>query len=210
MQPTKRARTIEAKQERVSHILATAADILDTITLNAFTVGEVANRTKLSKPAIYNYFPTKEEILLELYRDLLRSWIDSFSQKISTVSGNIDKTTFDEFFVETFMDKPLLAKLTPQLTSTLEQNVTIETYNAFKLETAELTKQFAGLLVHCNCAKADNSHQVALAYMTILAGAIQIAAPVPFERNALDRGVMSFIDRTDFKTNCLNALQLLG
>ena len=64
MQITKRARSQEAKQERIRHIINASSDVLAVKNLNDFTLADVVERTRLSKPAIYNYFPTKEEILL--------------------------------------------------------------------------------------------------------------------------------------------------
>lgn len=210
MQATKRARSAEAKQLRLDHILTVSSALLEASSLNDFTVDAVATHAHLSKPALYNYFPTKEEILLELYRRHLRAWMERLSSEILATLSDMDRERFNRLFIDSFLEKPLLAKLTPHLAPTLEQNVTAKTYNAFKRETATLTESFAQLLVTVERANEETCHKIALAYMTALVGALHLSAPVPFSRGDLDKDVAEFTDQMNFRANCLNALQLIS
>ena len=210
MQITKRARSQEAKQERIRHIINASSDVLAVKNLNDFTLADVVERTRLSKPAIYNYFPTKEEILLQIYREKLRCWVQDLSDEVTSTKHSVSKYEFDKRFVESFYAQPLLVKLTPQLTSQLEQNITAQTYSNFKLETAKIMENFATLLISVGLSNQDNGLKTALGYMTVLVGALQISAPCPFPQNDLDKDVVSFLTMMDFQANCLNGLSLLN
>ena len=209
MQNTKRARSTEAKQERLRHIIDASSMVLSHKMLNDFTMADVVESTKLSKPAIYNYFATKEEILLQIYRDELRAWLDGMVSCVTASEVALDKRAFDELFVDSFCAASLLVKLTPQLTSTLEQNVSVGTYCAFKKETAKRMNEFAALLVSTGLCDAVQAQGLALGYMTILVGALQVSAPAPFSDDELHHETVAFLKMMDFKTNCLASLSLL-
>ena len=102
MQNTKRARSTEAKQERLRHIIDASSMVLSHKMLNDFTMADVVESTKLSKPAIYNYFATKEEILLQIYREELRAWLDGMVSCVTASEVALDKRAFDELFVDSF------------------------------------------------------------------------------------------------------------
>ena len=210
MQTTKRARTEQAKLLRIKAILSASSAALETTTLNNFTVNEVARRTNLSKPAIYNYFSTREEILLQLYRESLNDWMHRLQIAAFANTADLSAEQFDTLFVDSFIEDPLLMKLTPHLVSTFEQNISAQTYITFKRETAEISSQFAKMLVKINRATPDNCNKLAIGYMTILVGAVQIAAPTPFPTDALPEDVGQFAQILSFRDNCLNVLRLLS
>ncbi|HEV2425996.1 MAG TPA: TetR/AcrR family transcriptional regulator [Terriglobia bacterium] len=60
-----RRRDLRTKREAV---LKTAAELFLEKSYGRTTLNEVAERLKITKPALYHYFHSKEEILLECYR----------------------------------------------------------------------------------------------------------------------------------------------
>ena len=62
--------TSRADRQRV-RVLATAADIFSRRGFRATSMNEIAAAVGLSKPTLYHYFRSKEELLVRLYSDVL-------------------------------------------------------------------------------------------------------------------------------------------
>ncbi len=67
----KRARSKENKEKRFSDILDVSAELYDKLHYSGLTFEEISKKLNITRPAIYKYFRTKDEILVEiLFRDL--------------------------------------------------------------------------------------------------------------------------------------------
>jgi AcrR family transcriptional regulator len=67
----KRARSKENKEKRFSDILDVSAELYDKLHYSGLTFEEISKKLNITRPAIYKYFRTKDEILVEiLLRDL--------------------------------------------------------------------------------------------------------------------------------------------
>lgn len=67
----KRARSKENKEKRFSDILDVSAELYDKLRYPGLTFEEISKKLNITRPAIYKYFKTKDEILVEiLFRDL--------------------------------------------------------------------------------------------------------------------------------------------
>lgn len=70
MTDTADVQTSRADRQRV-RVLATAADIFSRRGFRATSMNEIAASVGLSKPTLYHYFRSKEELLVRLYTDVL-------------------------------------------------------------------------------------------------------------------------------------------
>ncbi len=65
-------------RETVDHILATAADLLAELGIDAFNTNLLAERADVRVRTVYRYFPNKVAILRELARRLAEAWATWF------------------------------------------------------------------------------------------------------------------------------------
>src|SRR5688572_11769799 len=80
-----RARKEEDKQAKREQILAAAAKLFTRMPFEDIKVERIAEACGFAKGTVYLYFPSKEELFLELYERELDAWFartsDLFAQK---------------------------------------------------------------------------------------------------------------------------------
>lgn len=200
---TKRARTDSAKVARRRDIIRGAAGCLGARGLNAVSMQDIATACNLTKPALYSYFATREEIILAVYRTLLNDGMAAFNRSLLAAGHPLPRASFNSLFVSSFAERPLLCHLTIHLTATVAPKLTAATAEHLRTETAEQLAGLRALLLHYGYADADTADDLARAYYTILTGAAQIAA-MPAGQSRTD-----MIDSAAFTANCLAALACL-
>lgn len=205
---TQRARSDAAKAARRARIIEATMAQLDAHGLHAVSMQDIANACDLTKPALYNYFPTREELFLAVYRSLLRDWLTDFNRSLVTAGHPLSRATFNNLFVACFAARPLLCHLTNHLTATLAPRLTASTFNSLKAETMEQLAGLRSLLVHYGYADADSAGDLAWAYYTVLVGAAQIA-DWPVDGARMKDGALPTRDRAAFDANCLATLACL-
>ena len=72
-----RARTAEQIDERQQEIVNACRDLFDEGGYDAVTFGTIGQKTSFSRPSIYNYYGTKEEVFLDLIRQEYEGWTES-------------------------------------------------------------------------------------------------------------------------------------
>jgi AcrR family transcriptional regulator len=206
---TKRARSDAAKSARRSEIILAAMARLAAHGLYDVSMQDIANDCALTKPALYTYFTTREELFLAVYRRLLRAWMTDFNRSLLVAGHPLPRVTFDRLFVTSFAARPLLGHLTNHLTATLVPNLTAATIDNLRAETSDQLAGLRALLQHYGYADdTDAAGDLARAYHTILVGAAQIADWPP-NPTSMNRPPAAKADHAAFMANCLAALACL-
>ena len=205
---TARARTDSAKAERRHVIIGATAVLIGARGVNAVSMQDIANACNLTKPALYNYFTTREEIILAVYRTLLSEWLATFNRSLLAAGHPLPRASFDRIFVSCFSEQPLLCHLINHLTATIAPRLPTATAEHLRLEMSEQLAGLRDLLLHYGYGDDATAADLARAYHTVLVGAAQIAAPPsaswPDEDNRT-----GMTGRTGFETACLATLGCL-
>ncbi len=135
MQRFQRARRPEQKEVRRRAILRAARDLAREVGPVELGLNEIGRRSGVSKPNIYRYFESREEILLRLYVDELGDLVESLERYLrpGQTIGEVALIVSTEH-----TSRPLLCQLAGILASVLEHNVTVETLVSVKRELAAL------------------------------------------------------------------------
>ncbi|HJL15852.1 MAG TPA: TetR/AcrR family transcriptional regulator [Sandaracinaceae bacterium LLY-WYZ-13_1] len=83
------ARKRRRQEKKRDAILGAASEALLAGGLDAFTVGAVAERADLSKPAVYYYFDSRDELLAALLLDWLRAETEACLAAVEAASGGV-------------------------------------------------------------------------------------------------------------------------
>lgn len=126
-----RARSDEAKAARRIEILQRAGELWTTTRYEALTLQQVAERVGLSKPALYAYFPTKEELFLSLTQEVLADWFAALQEHL-TLGGRHTPASLARLMVALLQERPALIRLLPLLSTLLERNIGPERARAYK------------------------------------------------------------------------------
>jgi AcrR family transcriptional regulator len=74
------------RQERRQKILSAAAELFGTQAYDSVQMRDVAARADVGKPTLYRYFPSKEELFLEVFK----SGLDRLETEISAILNDRD------------------------------------------------------------------------------------------------------------------------
>ena len=95
------------------------------------TIKEISTEISLTRPAIYNYFETKEEILLGLLAREYRLWCEELEGLIP-LAGGFTRRELAREMAHTLADKATLLRILNMNLYEIEQNSRIERLAEFK------------------------------------------------------------------------------
>ncbi|MGO3909448.1 TetR family transcriptional regulator [Huaxiibacter chinensis] len=87
--PVKRLTRAERRQQ----LLETALLIVREEDLDDLTLGRLAERAGISKPVVYDHFPTRSALLIELYKWIDTERVRTFAEMMSRTHNNAQETS---------------------------------------------------------------------------------------------------------------------
>jgi AcrR family transcriptional regulator len=82
--------TLSRADTRRLRLLSTAAEIFSKRGFRATSMKEIAAAVGMSKPTIYHYFSSKEELLVRLYSDVLDESLDAARETVAAAPTPLD------------------------------------------------------------------------------------------------------------------------
>lgn len=193
-----RARQPEQKEVRRRAILKAARDLAREVGPIAVGLNELGRRSGVSKPNIYRYFESREEILFRLYLAEMSEMVEAVEARLKAARGPLDIAGVAVILSEEHLSRPLLCQLAGMVSSILEHNMSAEAIAAVKADFAQLLPRAGGALRRALpwLSEAD-------AWMTIQSIELQLAALWPVANpSTAAREVLS---RPEFSTMCVDA-----
>jgi TetR/AcrR family transcriptional regulator len=140
-----RARSEDAKAARRGEILAQTRQLWTTTRYEALTLQQVAEGVGLSKPALYAYFPTKEELFLSLTQEALGGWLAALEQHLR-LGGRHTPQSLVNLMVTLVQEHPELFGLMPLLSGLFERNLSAGRAAEYKHWLADWVQRLGPLL----------------------------------------------------------------
>lgn len=143
-----RARTEDQKAERVHSILAAAGGLFMTREFHLISMGDIAREVGFTRPNLYRYFTTKEEIFLAILESDLAVWIGELEREILPVAtpDREWETAIFEFarwWVAHLTAQPRLPRLLALMSFSLDDNAGEQRLKEFKLGLADISRRIA-------------------------------------------------------------------
>ncbi len=116
---------------RKEEIINACKELYDQYHFKDITIKLISEQTTCSRPSIYNYFETKEEIFLALFQQEYEKWkieLDEIREKNDTLT----KDQFAKLLAHTIENKERLLKLLSMNMYDLEENSRLERLIEFK------------------------------------------------------------------------------
>lgn len=126
-----RARKPEEKELRRRAVLQAARELAREVGPIALGLNELGRRSGVSKPNIYRYFESREEILFRLYVEELAGVVEALEARLSP---GLDARKVAILVAREHLSRPLLCQLAGMAASILEHNISAETIAAVKGE----------------------------------------------------------------------------
>lgn len=131
--------------KRKSEILRACRELYQTMSFKDITIKEISKYTSFSRPSIYNYFPTRESIFLEILREEYVFWCDDLNN-IMAKNKQLTVRQFAAKLAKTLEKRAVLLKLLSMNLYDLEENCTLADLTAFKKEYKHALETIAKLL----------------------------------------------------------------
>jgi len=140
-----RARKPEEKEIRRQAILEAARRLMDEVGAADLSLNELARRAGVSKPNVYRYFESREEVLLHLWTDETRVLVERLEASLPKVPvGDIARTA--AAIVAAYAAQPRLCELSSILAAVLERNLSADALVAAKRTVLDLFIRIGTLL----------------------------------------------------------------
>ncbi|MBU3155780.1 TetR/AcrR family transcriptional regulator [Clostridium estertheticum] len=128
-----RARSEDQIQDRIQEIVNAASIIYDSVGYEGLSFSTISEYTKFTRPNIYKYFKTKEEILLLIMIKDFKSWISRLSKSFK-INKLYSIYKIGEIWTDTLIEHERLIELYAILFTTIEKNVSVEALAEFEKE----------------------------------------------------------------------------
>ena len=116
---------------RKNEIIEACKSLYQTKGFREVTIKEISRKTSFSRPSIYNYFETKEEIFLALLTREYDRWTDKL-EDLSSSDGPWDRETFAKALAHTLEDQEIMLKIQTMNLYEIEENSRAERLAEFK------------------------------------------------------------------------------
>ena len=126
-----RKATPEQVAQKREEIINACEQLYQTMSFREITLKEIGNITSFSRPTIYNYFETKEEIFLGLFQREYDRWNEDLT---AILNGNdqLTKKELSEHIANSLAGREQLLKLLSMNNYDMEANSRQELLNTFK------------------------------------------------------------------------------
>ena len=130
-----RARKPSQVKVRTEEILNAAKRLFATLSYDEVSLNAIAREAGMSKPNIYRYFASREEIFLMILREEQGVFVQRLSGSLRAMSSPVTAEVVVEAWLDAALGCPDLLALLPQLGTSLERNSSLEQLVAYKKET---------------------------------------------------------------------------
>ncbi len=183
----------ELTNARKEEIIAACETLYQTMGFKEITMKEIADYTSFSRPSIYNYFETKEEIFLALLQKEYERWIADLEAVISSRNA----MTRDEIagaLARTLDRREQLLKLMSMNHYDMEANSRMERLTEFKKAYGRSLQAVDGLLrTFAPDLSAQGREEFLYAFFPFIYGIYPYAVVTDKQREAMDRAETGYV-----------------
>ena len=183
----------ELTNARKEEIIAACETLYQTMGFKEITMKEIADYTSFSRPSIYNYFETKEEIFLALLQKEYERWIEDLEAVISSHNA----MTRDEIagaLARTLDRREQLLKLMSMNHYDMEECSRPERLAEFKKAYGRSLQAVDGLLrTFAPDLSAQGREEFLYAFFPFIYGIYPYAVVTDKQREAMDRAETGYV-----------------
>lgn len=141
----KRARNDEQVANRQEEIINACYALYLNGKYDDITFGKISEMTSISRPSIYNYYITREEILLDVLEREYFKWFENFKSKFDE-NIRLTKKDLSNLLINSFDACDMFLKLLSIQYSIIEKNCSFEKLTQFKMNTQTILKSLEAIV----------------------------------------------------------------
>ena len=191
--------------ERRDEIMNVCESLYQTMSFKEITLKEIGNETPFSRPTIYNYFESKEEIFLALFEREYVLWSDELEMLVGTVTAD----NLAQSVAASLEKRELMLKLLAVNLYDMEENSRKERLVEFKRAYGRSKQAFAALLEKAFPEKTERERgEMLIAAFEFLHGIYPYAHATEKQKEAMDEAGVQYEEKTIYE-HALNGLKRL-
>ena len=200
--------TPELITERREEIINACEKLYQKLSFKDITLKDIGRETSFSRPTIYNYFETKEEIFLALYEREYVRW----NEELNAIYSENKKLSIDELAKKlstSLSNRPQLLKLLAMNNYDMEANSREELLVSFKVAFGKSINNFK-LVLKKFCPKMTDSkiERFIFIFFPFLFGIYPYTNVTKKQRSAMKKAKIDFVYQSiyDITYKCLTEL----
>ena len=171
---------------RREEIMNACEKLYETKRFMEITLKEIGNEVPFSRPTIYNYFQTKEEIFLALFEREYAAWTEDLNAAADE-TGALSRTALAERIADTLRGRKLLLKLLSVNLYDMEENSRMERLVSFKRTFGRAREALLRLILRaCPDAREEELQSFLYAFLPFMHGIYPYAFATDKQKEAMD------------------------
>ena len=195
----------ERTAARKEEIISACEKLYQTMSFKDITLKEIGSETSFSRPTIYNYFQTKEEIFLALYEREYDRWNIELTDILEN-NDTLTKEQIAEKIASSIANRQQLLKLLSMNNYDMEANSRIELLTSFKVAYGESMKNVCRILTKfCPEKTVSEIQDFIYVFFPFMFGIYPYTAVTDKQRDAMKQANVDYVYQSIFEitNNCL-------
>ena len=200
----------ERTAARKEEIISACEKLYQTMSFKDITLKEIGNETSFSRPTIYNYFQTKEEIFLALYELEYDRWNEDL-EKIVEGNDLLSREEVAEGIARSLEKRVQLLKLLSMNNYDMESNSRPECLVSFKVSYGKSIMNIRRILdKFCPDLSEEDKRSFIYIFFPFMFGIYPYTEVTERQRKAMDEASVGFTYHSVFDLTYKCITRLLG
>ena len=191
-------------------IVDACEQLYQTMSFREITLKEISKITSFSRPTIYNYFETKEEIFLALFKREYDRWNEALTA-ILEENGWLTKAQLADRIAQSLADREQLLKILSMNNFDMEANSRQEMLTSFKYSYGR-SMQLMCMLLEKNCSdmSAADIQNFIYTFYPFMFGIYPYTAVTEKQKTAMREAGVDYVYKTVYELTSSCLIRLLG
>jgi len=191
-------------------IVSACEQLYETMSFREITLKEIGNITSFSRPTIYNYFETKEEIFLALFQREYDRWNEDLNG-ILNGNGKLTRAELSEKVAASLAGREQLLKLLSMNNYDMEANSRQELLTAFKQSYGRSMHLMCMLLEKfCPDMSVTDIQNFIYTFYPFMFGIYPYTAVTEKQKTAMKEAGIKYVYQTVYELTYSCLIRLLG
>ena len=202
--------TPEQIAQKREEIINACEQLYSAMSFREITLKEIGSITSFSRPTIYNYFETKEEIFLALFKREYDRWNEQLTA-ILEENEQLTKAQLADRIAQSLADRPQLLKLLSMNNFDMEANSRQELLTSFKQSYGGSMRRMTMLLTKfCPDMSVTDIQNFLYTFFPFMFGIYSYTAVTENQKEAMKEAGINFAYQSVYELVCSCLNRLLG
>ena len=202
--------TPEEIARKREEIVDACEQLYQTTGFKEITLKEISKITSFSRPTIYNYFETKEEIFLALFKREYDRWNEDL-QSINEENERLTKAQLAEKIAQSLAERPQLLKLLSMNNFDMEANSRQEFLTSFKESYGGSLRRMSRLLTKfCPDMSVSDIQNFIYIFFPFMFGIYPYTEVTEKQKTAMEEAGINYVYQTVYELTHSCLARLLG